>query len=114
VPLSDSSKRTISLSRAQIASILRGESDKIVVVVGPCSIHDPEEAKEYAALLKEEAKNLKNLVIVMRAYFEKVSLLLALFRLEKVAGTSEKGNGTDGIPRIPRFQKAGLRTTSRL
>ncbi|GAA5995026.1 hypothetical protein JCM5350_005878 [Sporobolomyces pararoseus] len=71
IPLSDTSKRTISLSRAQIASILRGESDKIVVVVGPCSIHDPEEAKEYAALLKEEAKGLKNLVIVMRAYFEK-------------------------------------------
>jgi len=59
---------------------LRGESDKIVVVVGPCSIHDPEEAREYAALLKEEAKNLKNLVIVMRAYFEKVSASIETVR----------------------------------
>ncbi|BGP35183.1 hypothetical protein JCM10296v2_007015 [Rhodotorula toruloides] len=71
VPLSDASKRTIAKSRAQVAAVLRGEVDKLVVVVGPCSIHDVDEAKEYAALLKEEAKSLPNLVILMRAYFEK-------------------------------------------
>ncbi|GAA5927850.1 hypothetical protein JCM1841_006151 [Sporobolomyces salmonicolor] len=71
IPLTDKSKRTISASRAKIASVLRGESDKVVVIVGPCSIHSPEEAKEYAALLKEEAKSLPELVVVMRAYFEK-------------------------------------------
>lgn len=72
VPLSDASKRTIAKSRAQVAAVLRGEIDKLVVVVGPCSIHDVDEAKEYAALLKEEAKSLPNLVVLMRAYFEKV------------------------------------------
>lgn len=56
-----------------VAEILSGASDKIVVIVGPCSIHNPAEAKEYAALLKEEAKSLPNLVVIMRAYFEKVS-----------------------------------------
>lgn len=73
VPLSDSSMRTIAKSRAQVAEVLRGESDKIVVIVGPCSIHDVDEAKEYAALLKAEMKSLPNLVVLMRAYFEKVS-----------------------------------------
>ncbi|GAA5899575.1 hypothetical protein JCM6882_001154 [Rhodosporidiobolus microsporus] len=71
IPLSDASKRTISRSRAQVASVLRGESDKLVVVVGPCSIHNVDEAKEYAALLKEEAKKCPELVVLMRAYFEK-------------------------------------------
>ncbi|GAA5840590.1 hypothetical protein JCM11251_007621 [Rhodosporidiobolus azoricus] len=71
IPLSDTSKRTISRSRTQVASVLRGESDKLVVVVGPCSIHNVDEAKEYAALLKEEAKKCPELVVLMRAYFEK-------------------------------------------
>ncbi|POY72835.1 putative 3-deoxy-7-phosphoheptulonate synthase [Rhodotorula taiwanensis] len=71
VPLSDSSKRTIAKSRAQVAEVLRGESDKIVVIVGPCSIHDVGEAKEYAQLLKAEMQSLPNLVVLMRAYFEK-------------------------------------------
>ncbi|BGP51484.1 hypothetical protein JCM10450v2_007426 [Rhodotorula kratochvilovae] len=71
IPISDASKRTVAKSRAQVASVLRGESDKLIVIVGPCSIHDVNEAKEYAALLREEAKSLPNLVVLMRAYFEK-------------------------------------------
>ncbi|GAA6040427.1 hypothetical protein JCM8097_004544 [Rhodosporidiobolus ruineniae] len=71
IPLSDASKRTISRSRAEVASILRGDTDKLVVIVGPCSIHNVDEAKEYAALLKEEAKKYPELVVLMRAYFEK-------------------------------------------
>ncbi|BGP19775.1 hypothetical protein JCM10213v2_007893 [Rhodosporidiobolus nylandii] len=71
IPLSDASKRTIARSRAKVASVLRGETDKLVVIVGPCSIHNVDEAKEYAALLKEEAKKTPELVVLMRAYFEK-------------------------------------------
>ncbi|KAM0747740.1 3-deoxy-7-phosphoheptulonate synthase [Meredithblackwellia eburnea MCA 4105] len=71
VPLSWQSKITIAAARQQVADILAGTSDKVVVIVGPCSIHNTDEAKEYAALLKEEAKNLPNLVVIMRAYFEK-------------------------------------------
>jgi 3-deoxy-7-phosphoheptulonate synthase len=55
-----------------VADILAGTSDRIVVIVGPCSIHNPDEAKEYAALLKKEAETLPELVVIMRAYFEKV------------------------------------------
>ena len=55
-----------------VSDVLSGQSDKIVVIVGPCSIHNPAEAKEYAALLLEAAKSLPNLVVIMRAYFEKV------------------------------------------
>ncbi|KAK4699687.1 3-deoxy-7-phosphoheptulonate synthase, partial [Phenoliferia sp. Uapishka_3] len=71
VPLNWQSKLTIARARQDTADVLAGASDKIVVIVGPCSIHNPEEAKEYAALLKEFAKTLPNLVIIMRAYFEK-------------------------------------------
>ncbi|KAK4049976.1 hypothetical protein OIV83_003800 [Microbotryomycetes sp. JL201] len=71
MPLSIQSKATIARARVQIADILAGHSDKVLVLVGPCSLHSPEEAKEYAALLKKEAEGLPNLVVVMRAYFEK-------------------------------------------
>lgn len=72
IPLSLQSKATIARARVQIADILSGNSDKVLVLVGPCSLHSPEEAKEYAALLRKEAEGLQNLVVVMRAYFEKV------------------------------------------
>ncbi|ORY72925.1 hypothetical protein BCR35DRAFT_153469 [Leucosporidium creatinivorum] len=71
LPLSWTSKNTISAARIAVSEVLSGASDKVVVIVGPCSIHNPAEAKEYAALLKEEAKSLPNLVVIMRAYFEK-------------------------------------------
>lgn len=59
-------------ARSETEAILKGTSDKLLVVVGPCSIHDPAAAKEYAAKLKEEsAKHEDNLHIVMRVYFEK-------------------------------------------
>lgn len=78
MPLSWASKNVISAARMAVSEVLSGASDKIVVIVGPCSIHNPAEAKVYAALLKEEAKNLPNLVVIMRAYFEKVCLTFNL------------------------------------
>lgn len=51
-----------------------------MVIVGPCSIHNVEEALEYARLLKGIIAELPELVIVMRTYFEKVSLSFAVFR----------------------------------
>jgi 3-deoxy-7-phosphoheptulonate synthase len=59
-------------SRKQIAAVLRGEDKRLVVVVGPCSIHDSAQAMEYAHHLQALAPELSNdLLLVMRVYFEK-------------------------------------------
>ena len=62
----------ITDTRRRIREILHGLSDRLLVVMGPCSIHDPEAAVEYAARLgMERAKHAGELEIVMRVYFEK-------------------------------------------
>jgi 3-deoxy-7-phosphoheptulonate synthase len=72
LPLTDNASRTVFEARRQIIDILNGSDDRLVVVVGPCSIHDPIAAKEYAGLLKEAIAELSDeLMIVMRVYFEK-------------------------------------------
>ncbi|KAL0952366.1 hypothetical protein HGRIS_006644 [Hohenbuehelia grisea] len=68
---SDASKRTIAYARYSAARILAGADDRVLVVVGPCSIHSADQAIEYAKLLKSIIPRLPNLLIVMRAYFEK-------------------------------------------
>ncbi|MBA3024301.1 MAG: 3-deoxy-7-phosphoheptulonate synthase AroG [Gammaproteobacteria bacterium] len=71
-PVTDSAAETTYNARAAIHRILHGAEDRLLVVVGPCSIHDTESAMEYAAKLKEEAKRHEaDLVILMRVYFEK-------------------------------------------
>ncbi|KDO17001.1 3-deoxy-7-phosphoheptulonate synthase [Saprolegnia parasitica CBS 223.65] len=64
--------RTVNKGRQGVANILRRVDDRLVVVVGPCSIHDVEAAKDYATKLKpiQEAME-KDLLIIMRVYFEK-------------------------------------------
>jgi 3-deoxy-7-phosphoheptulonate synthase len=72
LPLGDASAQSVARARAEIGSILAGQDDRLVVVVGPCSIHDPESALEYAVLLREAAqRHARDLLIVMRVYFEK-------------------------------------------
>jgi 3-deoxy-7-phosphoheptulonate synthase len=69
---SDRVTETVFRARNQIHDVLRGADDRLVVIVGPCSIHDPKAAMEYAAGLKKLADELQHdLVIVMRVYFEK-------------------------------------------
>ena len=59
-------------ARRTIADCLGGEDARLVVVVGPCSIHDTTAALEYAARLKEQADRFADeLLVVMRVYFEK-------------------------------------------
>ncbi|KAK3828297.1 MAG: 3-deoxy-7-phosphoheptulonate synthase [Benniella sp.] len=71
-PMSDVSKKVVSLARQQAAKILRGEDDRLIVVVGPCSIHDPKAALEYASRLKPVADQIAGeVLVIMRAYFEK-------------------------------------------
>ncbi len=62
----------VSSARKDAAAILAGKDDRLLVVVGPCSVHDPKAAMEYAhLLLKEARKHTEDLLIVMRVYFEK-------------------------------------------
>jgi len=71
-PETDAASSTIYHSRQQILEILRGEDRRLLVVVGPCSIHDPKAAREYGGLLKGSISELcESLHIVMRVYFEK-------------------------------------------
>jgi len=72
VPVSDRASVTVTAARQQFRNILHGEDDRIAVVVGPCSIHDPEAAVEYANLLMRKRQELvDDLLIIMRVYFEK-------------------------------------------
>ena len=71
-PLRDASARRVYETRQAIHRILHGMDDRLLVVVGPCSIHDPKAALEYARRLVEQRDRLKDrLEIVMRVYFEK-------------------------------------------
>lgn len=72
LPMTDSAVRTVIKGRNDAADIVTGHSDRLLVVVGPCSIHDPAAAHEYAARLKALSEKLADdLCIVMRAYLEK-------------------------------------------
>lgn len=72
LPLTEPASELVANTRAEADAILRGEDDRLLAIVGPCSIHDPDAALEYAAKLKEIAKQLeKDILIIMRVYFEK-------------------------------------------
>ncbi len=72
LPASEQATTTVALGREAVTAVLSGEDQRLVVVVGPCSIHDPAAAMDYAARLKREAVRLADdLLVVMRVYFEK-------------------------------------------
>lgn len=72
LPLTEPASELVASARSQADAILRGADDRLLAVVGPCSIHDPEAALEYGEKLKAEAERLKDDVfVVMRVYFEK-------------------------------------------
>jgi 3-deoxy-7-phosphoheptulonate synthase len=72
IPLGEEQSRAVAQSRAEVANVIDGKDDRLVVVVGPCSIHDPEAGLEYARRLKPLVDRLSgDLKIVMRTYFEK-------------------------------------------
>lgn len=84
--------KTVLAARRAIQDILSDKDDRLLVMVGPCSIHDPATAIEYAERLKPLTAELdKDLLVVMRAYLEKpVRLLWVLLiiannsRLERI------------------------------
>jgi 3-deoxy-7-phosphoheptulonate synthase len=72
LPITESASKTVAEGRLRVVAALAGQDDRLVVVVGPCSIHDVAAAREYAGRLKRESDRLRDeLVLVMRVYFEK-------------------------------------------
>lgn len=72
VPVSAKAAQTVSAARDAIHKILHGQDDRLLVIIGPCSIHDPKAAIEYAGrLVAERNRHQDHLEIVMRVYFEK-------------------------------------------
>ena len=72
LPVPETAQALVEQSRSAISRVLHGQDDRLIVVVGPCSIHDHEQAMDYAWQLKEQADALRDdLLVVMRVYFEK-------------------------------------------
>jgi 3-deoxy-7-phosphoheptulonate synthase len=72
VPLTDKSYETVTTARETLKKILDRQDPRLFVVIGPCSIHDPKAAREYAYRLRELAEEIsESIYLVMRVYFEK-------------------------------------------
>jgi 3-deoxy-7-phosphoheptulonate synthase len=72
LPLTDEAAATVERTRTEVRAVLDGSDDRLLVIAGPCSVHDPEAAREYARRLHEVRVKLSaDLLIVMRVYFEK-------------------------------------------
>ena len=71
IPLSSTINNFVEKSRKTVQDIISGKDDRIIIIVGPCSIHDTDAAFEYSKQLVKFQKEFPNLFIVMRVYFEK-------------------------------------------
>jgi 3-deoxy-7-phosphoheptulonate synthase len=72
LPLGEGRAKAVIKGREEVRDVLRGKDPRLMVVVGPCSVHDPKAAMEYAMTLSERASALGDqLLVVMRVYFEK-------------------------------------------
>jgi 3-deoxy-7-phosphoheptulonate synthase len=72
LPMTEAASQTIFRARHEVTEILAGRDPRLLVLVGPCSIHDPKAAREYAGLLRNAITEFSSeLRIVMRVYFEK-------------------------------------------
>jgi len=72
LPLGAEREDAVVSGRRQVTAVLDGDDDRLLVVVGPCSVHDPAAALDYARRLAETAQRLRDdLLVVMRVYFEK-------------------------------------------
>ena len=72
LPLTDRATATVEQSRAEVRAVLDGSDDRLLVIAGPCSVHDTRAALEYAGRLRAaRERHQQDLLIVMRVYFEK-------------------------------------------
>lgn len=98
LPLDDAGAKVVSNGRRDVGRILRGEDDRLLVVVGPCSIHDPEAAVEYAERLASVVPHFREtLLIVMRVYFEKPRTVVGWKGLINDPGLDRSFRINDGL-----------------
>ncbi|MFH0874320.1 MAG: 3-deoxy-7-phosphoheptulonate synthase [archaeon] len=72
VPMSEKAMETVLIGRKNIENILKGEDPRKIIITGPCSIHDPEAAKEYSNRARDLSEKVSDqFLIIMRMYFEK-------------------------------------------
>src|SRR6187455_209705 len=72
IPISERASNVVASARAAIANALKGQDPRLVVIAGPCSIHDPVAALDYGERLgRRAARHADHLIVVMRTYFEK-------------------------------------------
>ncbi len=97
IPLSATAVETVDRGRRESESILAGRDDRLIVVTGPCSIHDPKAAIEYAEKLKPLAERYRDeLQLIMRVYFEKPRTVVGwkgLINDPKIDGSFEINTG---------------------
>jgi 3-deoxy-7-phosphoheptulonate synthase len=97
-PATEKAAATSYESRHAIHQVLHGADDRLVVVIGPCSIHDPEAALDYARRLKAERERLSaDLEVVMRVYFEKPRTTVGWKGLINDPGMDNSYRINDGI-----------------
>jgi 3-deoxy-7-phosphoheptulonate synthase len=104
LPLSESGSRTIATAREELVRILDREDDRLIVIVGPCSVHDVDAGMEYARRLATLATDLApDLRIVMRVYFEKPRTTVGWKGLINDPGLDGSFRINDGLRLARRF-----------
>ncbi len=98
LPITPRATTTVLQTRAAIQKILRGEDDRLLVIAGPCSIHDMQAALEYAGRLQKEVeKHKQDLCIIMRVYFEKPRTTVGWKGLINDPGLDDSFRINDGL-----------------
>ncbi len=104
LPIGEKSSATVAKGREQIQAILRGDDDRLLAVVGPCSVHDPVAALDYAHRLREVADRVaRDLLIVMRVYFEKPRTIIGWKGLINDPHLDETFAINEGLHKARRF-----------
>jgi 3-deoxy-7-phosphoheptulonate synthase len=104
LPVGEKASTLVWKSRAGISSVLTGQDDRLIVVVGPCSVHDPVAAIDYAQRLSHVAAEFRDdLLLVMRVYFEKPRTTVGWKGLINDPTLDGKFNINEGLRRARRF-----------
>ena len=117
IPLSTKAQATVQTGRTEISQILEGKDDRLLLIAGPCSIHDTKAAMEYAQKLKKLADRYsEDLCVVMRVYFEKPRTVVGwkgLINDPDINGSFEINRGLrEGRQLLTQIAELGLPTAA--